>query len=323
MYFKADTLDDLLHEVLENLLQLEEKVTASRGTFTEIFGVILHLTNPLARLSRSETKGKAFSVLGEWLWYLSGTNNLDFIDYYLPGRYAKESDDKVAVRSAYGERLFNHRGINQIQSVIALLNKKWTTRRAVIQLFDASDLERDYASIPCTCTLQFLVRDNKLNMFVNMRSNDAYIGLAHDVFAFTMIQELVARSIEIELGEYKHSAASLHLYEEHAALASTYVAEAWQSTIAMPKMPLGDPWHAITKVRSIENAIRVSGVADVSNSSLDDYWKDLCWLLAAYRAYKAKNVNGLLELRSNLSCDTFKVFIDAKADALLKGDHAD
>jgi thymidylate synthase len=256
------------------------------------------------------------------LWYLSGENNLVFIDYYLPDHYTKESDDKVTVRSAYGERLFNHRGVNQIQTVIELLKKKPTTRRAIIQLFDASDLECDYASIPCTCTLQFLVRDNKLNMFVSMRSNDAYIGLAHDVFAFTMIQELVARSIKMELGEYKHSAGSLHLYEKHAPLASIYVAEAWQSTIAMPKMPLGDPWPAIAEVRNIENAIRMSGVADVSNSSLDDYWKDLCWLLTAFRAYKAKDVSGLLALRANLTCDTFKVFIDAKADSILKENHA-
>lgn len=322
MHIKADTLDDLLREVLGILLHCEEKITASRGTFTELFGVVLHLTNPRARLSRSEMKGKVFSALGEWLWYLSGANALAFIDYYLPGTYQKESDDSETVRSGYGERLYCHRGFNQINTVIELLKKKQTTRKAVIQLFDASDLERDYASIPCTCTLQFLVRNNKLNMFVNMRSNDAYFGLPHDVFAFTMLQELVARSINIDIGEYKHSVGSLHLYETRFAAASSYLAEDWQSKIAMPEMPIGDPWAAITKVRDIEELFRTTGEADIAGSHLDEYWSDLCRLLAAYRLFRDHDVERLRNLRAELSRDTFKVFFDAKIDSLIEMSHA-
>lgn len=177
MHIEADTLDDLMRSVLERLLLSTDKVVATRGTFTELFGVVLHLSNPRARLSRSEMRGKVFSALGEWLWYLSGANDLAFIDYYVPGRYADESDDGVTVRSGYGERLRNLRGLNQIGKVIELLKAKPTSRRAVVQLFDASDLEADFASIPCTCTLQFAVRGGRLSMFVNMRSNDAYFGL--------------------------------------------------------------------------------------------------------------------------------------------------
>lgn len=154
-------------------------------------------------------------------------------------------------------------------------------------------------------------------MFVNMRSNDAYFGLPHDVFAFTMLQELVARSIGVELGEYKHSVGSLHLYEEKIAAASSYIGEAWQSTIAMPQMPPGDPWTAIATVRAIEDALRTIGAADIAGSGLDEYWKDLCRLLAAYRAFRSGDIPGLQRVRADFSCDTFKVFIDAKADKLI------
>jgi len=222
VYVRANTLDDLLHQVLELLTASTEWEHATRGRFTELYGSLLHLTNPRARLSRSESKGKVFSALGEWLWYLSGTNDYAFIDYYVPGAYAKETEDGKTVRSGYGERFFDFRGINQLNSVTDLLMRKKSTRRAVIQLFDASDITRNYASVPCTCTLQFLVRGNRLNMFVNMRSNDAYFGLPHDVFAFTMMQELVATSIGVELGEYKHSAGSLHLYEDQFPYARSF-----------------------------------------------------------------------------------------------------
>jgi thymidylate synthase len=37
-------------------------------------------------------------------------------------------------------------------------------------------------------------------MVTTMRSNDAYLGLPHDVFCFTMLQEIIARSLGREIG---------------------------------------------------------------------------------------------------------------------------
>jgi len=316
MLITAGSLDDMLREVLEQLLNVPTKVTASRGDFRELFGPVLHLTNPRARLSRSEKKGKLFSALGELFWYLSGATRLDFIDYYVPGRFKVESDDGVSVRSGYGERLFSHRGVNQVRNVIDLLSKKKTSRRAVIQLFDASDLSEAYKSIPCTCTLQFLIRDDRLSLFVAMRSNDAYIGLPHDVFAFTMLQELIARSIGVEVGEYKHCAGSLHLYDEHEAAARSYLDEAWQSTIAMPSMPAGEPWSAVRALQSVEEDLRKGGVVDVDGLALPDYWKDLARLLRAYRASRSKDAATMQSMSDALTTDVYQVFLRARLDNL-------
>src|ERR1700757_480262 len=68
-------LDDLLRKVFRRLLASKHQITASRGTTRELIGVLLKLERPRARLSRSETRGRAFSCLGEFLWYLSGTIN--------------------------------------------------------------------------------------------------------------------------------------------------------------------------------------------------------------------------------------------------------
>jgi thymidylate synthase len=314
--FKADTLDDLLRQVLEPLTTSTEWENATRGRFTELFGPVLHLTNPRARLSRSEMRGKVFSALGEWLWYLSGDNDYSFIDYYVPGRYADETADGKTVRSGYGERLFDFRGINQLKTVIKLLQERRSTRRAVIQLFDASDIERQYASIPCTCTLQFLVRDGRLNMLTNMRSNDAYFGLPHDVFAFTMIQEVVARSIGVELGEYKHCAGSLHLYEDQLSSAKAYLGEAWQATVPMPEMPAVYPWPSIQKIQGIEHALREGAELEVERTGLHPYWDDIARLLAAYRAARGRDIYRLRAIQASLHSATYKVFIESRIDKL-------
>src|SRR4051794_30649924 len=76
-----DSLDDLLRAAIEAVLESGEAVLPTKGPNRELRGVTLQLTNPRARLSRSESRGKVFSALGELLWYLSGSNATDQIAY--------------------------------------------------------------------------------------------------------------------------------------------------------------------------------------------------------------------------------------------------
>src|SRR4051794_6473143 len=169
MYISADTLDDLMRRVLDKLVKSHARNTASRGGTRELRSVLLKLSNPRARLSHTEKKGKIFSALGELLWYLAKSNDLEFISYYLD-QYREESEDGATVYGAYGPRLFNKRGTDQVQNVLDLLGRHSSTRRAVIQLFDAEDLAAPHKEIPCTCTLQFMVRDGRLELATSMRS---------------------------------------------------------------------------------------------------------------------------------------------------------
>jgi len=319
MNVQRDTLDGLLRDVFETLLSEDQVITAGRGDFKEAVGAYLHLTNPRARLSRSESKGKIYSALGEFLWYMSKDTRLDFIDYYVGGRFQQESDDGVTVRSGYGERLQNWRGINQLDNVVKLLRERPTSRRATIQLFDATDLTERFKSIPCTCTLQFLIRDDRLHMFVAMRSNDAYLGLPHDVFSFTMLQEMVARAVGVELGEYKHCTGSLHLYEDHYALARQYLNEGWQDTRPMPAMPLGDPGDGIAWLQGIETSARVQPMdelmAMIAAAEVDAYWKDLGLILLSWRASKDRNFALMALIKEQLYSDAYKMFLVARLDA--------
>ena len=123
MYFTAPTLDDLLHHVLTNLLKIKNRINPTRGKATESIAVLLRITNPRARLSRTELKGTLFSCLGELLWYLAKTNDLGFISYYLKD-YKKYSDDGQTIYGGYGPRMFDMRGNDQVANVIALLRKK-------------------------------------------------------------------------------------------------------------------------------------------------------------------------------------------------------
>lgn len=307
--FTASTLDDVLREVIEDLLTSGEPVEATRGGNVERTGVLLEIENPRARLSLTETRGRLFSCLGELCWYLSKSNDLASIEYYV-SQYAKEADRGV-VFGGYGPRLFDWQGTNQVANVISLLKRHPASRRAVVQIFDRGDIPSKQKNIPCTCLFHFIVRNQKVHMITYMRSNDVYIGLPHDVFAFTMLQEIVARSLGLELGTYKHTAGSLHLYEENRAYARELLDEGWQSTqSAMPAMPDGDPWASIALLSAAEEAIRTKGANAVDAlGQMDPYWADLVRLLQIFRWGNDGDTEAAERVRTTMSTQFYEPFI--------------
>lgn len=310
----SDTLDDLQHRVLAKLLDSPTYITrATRGEFREVSSVLLELRNPRARLGRGVRQGRLFSSLGELLWYLAGSNELNFISYYIK-KYRDESSDGITIRGSYGERLFKS---NQIYRVIGLLRSKNTSRRAVLQLFHQKDLRNDF-EVPCTISLQLLLRNGKLDMIASMRSNDAFIGMPHDIFAFTMIQEIIARELDVDVGRYVHFVGSLHLYSDSIPQARAYINDGFQRRQAMPAMPIGSPLRAIKTLLSAEREIRENGKAPDSVKELESYWGDLAILLRAYKYIVNKDYKGAHRLKDRLSSNFYHQYIDLRVKKAIK-----
>jgi len=283
MEIQGDSIDDILIELYENLPRDGVFNVGTRGKTRECLGVTLRLKNPRARLSRSETRGKSFSALGELLWYLSGKNDLAFIKEYAP-LYEGDAEDG-SIHGGYGPRLFRMRGdIDQVASVTDLLRKKPRTRRAVVQLFNAEDIKSEHKEVPCTTTLQFFIRDEKLHMAVTLRSNDACIGLPHDVFCFTMLQEMIARRLGIDVGEYIQFVGSMHVYIDDIDKLNAYIAEGYHKLSEMPPMSPGDPFGHVPTLLDCERRMRGGEYFDASSVFDDPYWADLVRLLQAFWA---------------------------------------
>lgn len=312
--FTGPTLDDVMRDAIEIVLSVGEYTSPSRGPALELRGVVLTIENPRARLSRTETRGKVFSSIGELCWYLAASNDLSFIEYYL--KKYRDSADGDAIHGGYGPRLFNWDGRNQISSISELLREKTDTRKAVVQLFDARDLDCEYNDVPCTCLLQFFSRDGRLDLIVYMRSNDAYKGLPHDVFAFTMLQELLARDLDLDVGRYKHMVGSFHLYDEDRARAEAFIGEGFQPTnTVMPAMPSGSPWPSVAMLLSAERQLRVGGqLEEAWPEDLDPYWGDLILLLQGFRFDKDGERERIPELLKRISTPAYVPYLQARAE---------
>lgn len=247
-------------------------------------------------------------------WYLRGTNRLDIISYY-SRRYRQFSDDGMTLYGAYGRRLFTNEltGSVQWQAALRCLQRDPDTRQAVLHLHLPQDLLADTKDVPCTCYLQFFIRENRLEMIVNMRSNDIIWGTAYDVFSFTMMQEIMARQLRLEVGPYMHFAGSMHIYDRHLQMAEEILSERPYRTFEMPRMP-EDPWKGLHELLRTEEELRTSGVA--CSWPEDEYWHQLAIVLQIYAVTKSGHEAHTLSLRPKLmGCYESLLF---RGDALVR-----
>lgn len=154
-------------------------------------------------------------------WILSGSSLLSHHPR-IRANLSKYSDDGNRMSGAYGPMF-----LEQVRYVVEALLKDSDTRQAVMTLWRQNP--RDGRDIPCTVSLQWLVRDNKLHCIATMRSNDAWMGWPYDQFSFSMMSYYIALTLSIGwmktvlLGNLYTTVGSMHIYDRHLDRASTIV----------------------------------------------------------------------------------------------------
>jgi len=229
--------DAVFCDKLDRLLAMPDFECSPRGNLVkECLGVTFRLKDPRSRLLTLPARKADYGfAVGEFLWYWNGRRDLKTMLYYNK-RMADFSDDGKNLNSAYGYRLrrkltLSQEGLfggTQWETAISTLTKDTDSRRAVLLINSPEDQyvadTRGSKDVPCTLSLQFFIRDNALYLHVVMRSNDIWWGLSYDLFSFTLLQECMLQDLkvtdptrfgELRLGEYIHTAGSLHLYERH------------------------------------------------------------------------------------------------------------
>lgn len=279
MYIEEEGFSSIYIKLCKYLLENGELVSPRHMPTTEIRGVTLKILNPRTRILNKNVRNVSLSfAIGEWLWCMSGSNDLNVIQYYAPS-YNKYSDDGAKLNGAYGPRIKSN-----IKKIINLLEEDKNTRRAVIPIYDKKDVGLDSNDIPCTLELQFMIRDNKLDMFTNMRSNDLYLGLPYDVFNFTMWQEYIASLLNINIGTYTHHVNSMHFYEkDKQKIVKASEVENPEENI-MAEMPKENIEYQINRLIKMEEKLRKN--LEIYDENQDDYFQFLINELIKYNRKK-------------------------------------
>jgi thymidylate synthase len=175
-----------------------------------LFNIGFYIENPKdTAIYAKYRKWNPTYALREWNWYLSGNPNAEEISKFAP-IWKNMMDENGDVRSNYGWQWQRNK---QFYKVVQMLKEKPNTRKAVISIYDGKEIDTYSKDTPCTYAVQFTITNNKLNMTVLMRSNDLWYGFCNDQYCFSMLQQMVADRLSIDVGYYYHFAHNLHLYK--------------------------------------------------------------------------------------------------------------
>lgn len=134
-------------------------------------------------------------------------------------------DEKKEINSNYGWCVFSEENGSQYDNCLEVLKNDKTTRNAII-MYNRPEIYKDYKrdgmhDMICTFMSHFFIRNNKLYMIHNMRSNDVRYGficsdLAWNCFVYqNMYEDLKSTYPDLEVGTIIWTSDSMHLYSRH------------------------------------------------------------------------------------------------------------
>jgi thymidylate synthase len=311
------TFDRIFGSYIQFVSGTPQFVSKPRGQLVkETIATTLVLDNPRARLMNYKSREANYGFgVGEFLWYWAGKNDLETMLYYNK-RMKDFSDDGKTLNSAYGTRI--RKWLQPAFKWVAAENEwggyrevtntdtQWgackktllddpDSRRALLLINEARDevsaAWNGSKDVPCTLSLQFFIRENKLDLHAHMRSNDAFWGLTYDLFSFTLFQEMMLLELreagmkDLELGAYYHTAGSLHIYERHFEMARDVVNE-YISPSYIPAAPM-EPIDLSEMGRLIEyeEALRTRKVEPNGSSAFSG---GIRWMAEQLEAHRRK-----------------------------------
>lgn len=238
-------------------------------------------------------------MAAEFVWIFCGRDDLEMIGHYNK-EIAKFSDDGKHFFGAYGPRW---RG--QIPAIVENLRRDHDSRQAVVSIWRPESLRANgekmgdhipSKDVPCTLTMQYMLRNEKLEAAVVMRSSDAWLGLPYDIFNFAMLQRAVAAELAKEPGPLTLFIGSSHLYERNLEAARSVVSAELEyhnkygthpaCLVQVPAPPGIDEYP----IKGAEAAIRGGFMcADVPDASRDPCWNSIVSILA-YRNHRTTSL---------------------------------
>jgi thymidylate synthase len=247
----------------------------------EIVDAHLKVTNPRDRIvgNRGRKMNLVFGM-AEWLAMMFDEDSLSYFERYI-STYGAYSTDGNKIDGSYGPRL--HEFGDQIEAVVKLLNRRLTSRQAIMSIYSGRDLfGYGGKNTPCTVSLQFLVRNNHLDMITTMRSNDLVWGLTYDLFCFTLFQEYIANKLvshRVQLGTYYHNAGSLHIYERDWDLPDRLARDyRWPRVLN----PMPDDDKSLRNLFLVYAEPQTFDSAKIEKLGLSQWHKDFAWACLSF-----------------------------------------
>lgn len=201
-----ETLDETRNVVIKDYSQKEFDLYESCSNSAEDFGKAskfwLKLSNP---------DGTVNSAYGFLIWGNKSHGSefeLDYVD--APGYSTEDGPGSVKIAVPMMRTPWDW--------CVQSLKADKDTRQAILRFSLPEHFWKGNKDFTCTLHGFFQIRDNKLSLTINMRSNDLTLGLVYDLPWFIslihkMKEELKNEYPDLEIGSYTHYVHNIHIYD--------------------------------------------------------------------------------------------------------------
>lgn len=156
----------------------------------------------------------------EMAWYLSGDRGISAILPFSKFWGSIRNPDNT-INSNYGDLVFyrtNKYGITSFNWALDCLMKDKETRKAIILYNDRDLFFPENKDLICNQYQHMMIRNNKLNCVICLRSSDAIFGLTFNIPWWSFVHQymhlcLLGKYPDLELGSMTAFISSSHIYE--------------------------------------------------------------------------------------------------------------
>lgn len=107
--------------------------------------------------------------------------------------------------------------MDQVDYVLYLLQHDQSSRRIMTNLFNHEEL-KDMELEPCAYGTQWLVKEGKLHLILNQRSQDMLTANGWNLMQYAALQYMFAQVSGLEVGTLTHNIGDCHIYDRHIPL---------------------------------------------------------------------------------------------------------
>lgn len=124
--------------------------------------------------------------------------------------YGKQWRDWLNIEKIDSGYVEHH--IDQLQNMIDTIKKNPEDRRLVVTAWNPGEIP-GMALPPCHRDFQCYVKDGKLSLMMNQRSNDSFLGVPFNIASYALLTHMIAHVCNLEVGEFIYVQGDLHLYK--------------------------------------------------------------------------------------------------------------
>lgn len=221
-------------QVLLGKLILSGRIVSPREMKTkEIMNVTLEVEHGLENILYNPVRNLNYRfMIAEWLWIQAGLKDVASLARY-NSVMQNFSDDGQILNGAYGPRL--HTQWRYIYKSLERLD----TRQAIATIWIPNPA--DSKDIPCTISLQWMIRNSMLHCTINMRSSDIWLGLPYDFFNFSQLTNMISANVQIPVGTITMNLASSHIYERDLDKGAEAMFDTNYESIQSPPLTVDGP----------------------------------------------------------------------------------